>query len=68
MIEARFALGDLALKVAPMGEVGHYSNSTVVLNDFADEVGIEFNLLQQYRQMANVYPEDRRHYEPGETW
>lgn len=59
---ARWELGDLALKVAPVGTHGgkHDGETEAALNRFAVEIGIGYEALDSYRQVAAKWPKSTR--------
>jgi hypothetical protein len=58
--EARFALGDRALEIAPMGDDGVRNGSTEKLWRYAQEIDVEPATLQEYRRIAHAWPATRR--------
>lgn len=58
----QWALGDLALAVAPMGMRGATTGVNELLQKWADEIGYERSLLTllQLRFVANSWPEETR--------
>jgi hypothetical protein len=61
---SRWDLGDLALKVAPMGAHGGKRDgddtAKATLNRFATEIGIAYETLDAYRQVADNWSSGRR--------
>src|SRR5215469_15073120 len=53
-------LGDAALEIAPMGADGVNNGSAANLSLYADEIGVEYESLMQYRQVANAWPPSNR--------
>lgn len=49
-------LGDAALEISPMGERGTDNGSGANLRQYATEIGIEFNSLRTYRDVAAAWP------------
>jgi hypothetical protein len=64
--DAKWGLGDLALEVAPMTEPGPNNNSQAALTKFADEIGVEFSTLREYRRIAHEFPPATR--VAGASW
>jgi hypothetical protein len=64
--ETRFKLGDLALKVAPMGEGHGRTGSMETLSEYAEEIGVKFETLDQYRKVAAAWPQGDR--SPSADW
>ncbi len=58
--DAAFALGDLALRIAPTGKDGAHNGSERVLMEYAKEVGVEYNALSLYRAVSNKWPKRAR--------
>ena len=64
--EARFDLGDIALEIAPMGESHANNDAEAKLRVFAEEIGVSYDALEQYRKVAHAWPEGTR--VPSASW
>lgn len=67
--ELRFAWGDWALKVAPMGTSSAHTGRDAVLRQAMDDAGIvsvSFQTMLQFRRVAFAWPQGRRR--PGASW
>jgi hypothetical protein len=53
-------LGDAALEIAPVGQDGAHNGSTANLELFADEIGVPFSSIREYRRVAEAWSPDRR--------
>lgn len=58
--DAKWVLGDLALEVAPMGSGQAHNGSTETLERYAEEIGVEFDALRQYRFVSDAWPHGTR--------
>jgi hypothetical protein len=58
--DIKWQLGDLALEVAPMGARGIDSGATEKLERFAEEIGVSFDVLREYRRVAAAWPNAKR--------
>jgi hypothetical protein len=56
----QWTLGDLALEVEPMAAHGVNTGSLSRLQDYADEIGVSFDSLRKYRQVAATWTDGRR--------
>jgi hypothetical protein len=59
-------LGDAALEIAPIGENGAHNGSEANLQQYADEIGVEFGSLNVYRKVAHAWPPVNR--VTGTSW
>lgn len=57
---AAFALGDLALAIAPVGKEGINTGGGDDLRKYAEAIGVPFNTLQQYRRVSAHWPANTR--------
>jgi hypothetical protein len=64
--EARWGLGDNALKVAPIGQDGAHNGSADKLEQYASEIGVEYETLRRYRQVSASWPPETR--VSGASW
>jgi hypothetical protein len=67
--ELRFAWGDWALKVAPMGRRGAHNDSTTALQQAMVDAGVasvSFGMLLKARTVAHAWPPARRRL--GAAW
>lgn len=62
----RWLWGDLALEVAPMGTSHARTGVSDRLRKFADQLDVSFESLDQYRKVANAWPEGMR--SPSQPW
>ena len=63
---ATWELGDLAIKVAPIGTPSKRSGAYEVLREFAHQIGIDFETLRGCLETAHSWqPEQRR---PNVSW
>lgn len=53
-------LGDAALEIAPMGENGAHNGSQDNLRQYADEIGVNYDSLRTYRDVAAAWPPPNR--------
>lgn len=58
--KSQWELGDLALKVVPMGEQHKHNGSIERLQQYADEIGVAFDALDLYRRVAAAWPDRTR--------
>lgn len=56
----QWTLGDLALRVVPVGKSGDKTGSVEELKKFSSEIGINFHTLKGFRLTANLWPPDKR--------
>ncbi|MEU2840932.1 DUF6192 family protein [Streptomyces sp. NPDC007076] len=56
----QFELGDLALKMVPIGEDGRTHGVFIVLDRYADQIGSNVHTLMEYRAVAHAWPPDQR--------
>lgn len=68
LTQCQFRLGDIALEIEPMLPKGGQHGAEVypTLQMFADEIGIEFATLINYRSVASAWPEKKR--VDGASW
>lgn len=64
--DLKWFLGDAALEIAPVGAVGAPNGTRAVLQQYAGEIGVNFDTLQTYRTAAASWPPDTRL--PGTAW
>ncbi|MDH6711374.1 hypothetical protein P3T27_008132 [Kitasatospora sp. MAA19] len=63
----QFRLGDLTLKMIPaLGREAGNRGVFMVLDRFADEIGINVHTLIEYRHQSTAWPPDKR--APGVSW
>ncbi|MHA7134465.1 DUF6192 family protein [Oerskovia turbata] len=61
MTAAQFRLGDIALEIEPMHDQGVSGDGAyAVLEAFANEIGLPFNTLRNYRSVASAWPKQHR--------
>lgn len=53
-------LGDAALEIAPMGDDHGRNGGYENLEKFAEEVGLPFASIREYRRVASMWPHDKR--------
>lgn len=56
----QFAVGDAALEIAPLGRARQDSRLDEVLEQFAEDIGLEVGTVVAYRATAAAWPEDKR--------
>jgi len=64
--EAKWELGDLAIKLADIGAPSQLTGAYEPLRAFADEIGIPFDTLRTYRETAGKWPPQQRR--PDVSW
>lgn len=64
--QRQWELGDLALKVAPMGDDHAHNGSEAVIERFAEEIGVAADTLSSYREVAAAWAEGAR--APSAPW
>ena len=57
--ENKWGLGDVAQRFEPIGARGG-SPAQPRLREFADQIGVSYNSLREYRAVAAAWPNDRR--------
>src|SRR5436309_212331 len=58
--EIRWALGDIALEIAPLGADNTHNGATQKLVEYAAAIDFEFEALDSYRKMAAKWPAGTR--------
>jgi hypothetical protein len=53
-------LGDAALEIAPMGGEEYHNGSEAHLRQYADEIGVEYHSIVEYRRVAAAWPSNNR--------
>lgn len=53
-------LGDAALEIAPVGENGAHNGSQDNLRQYADEIGVEYHSIMEYRRVSDSWPPNNR--------
>lgn len=59
-------LGDAALEIAPMGTDSAHNGAEANLQQYADEIGVEFHSIRVYRTVAAAWAPDNR--VSGTSW